>query len=176
MDPVNRETFINGQLEAASLPKYEEVAYSSLAPGYLAKLNISTIISLLVFSGIAGVGFLFLEDFRKYFPWGFAVLFPVFLWSFITNAHLYKRNGFALRERDIIYKRGFLFEKVTLVPFNRVQHVSTHRSVLDKMLHLSTLKVFTAGGAGSDISLPGLTPETANRLKEALAERMAGHV
>ena len=86
-----------------------------------------------------------------------------------------KRCGYALREQDIIFKRGFLFERTTIVPFNRIQHVSVERSFLDKVLNISTLKVFTAGGSGSDISIPGIIPETATSLKEEVSVRIYNH-
>ena len=60
-----------------------------------------------------------------------------------------------------------------MVSFNRIQHVSINRSVLDKWLALSTLKIFTAGGSGSDVKIPGLDPKIAEKLKEALAGKIA---
>lgn len=177
MDTIGREDFENQPLDVAGLPRFEEVTYISLEPKYLVKRNITTGISVVIFSVILAVGYYAVPSaYSAYFPGLFVFFFLMFIWRFIINFQLYKRNGYALRERDIIFKRGFLYEKITVVPFNRVQHVSTNRSVLDKALGLSTLNVFTAGGAGSDVAIPGLRPETAASLKEALAERMSGHV
>ena len=81
--------------------------------------------------------------------------------------------GYALREKDIVYKRGFIFNKTTIVPFNRVQHVSISRGVWDKILGISNLNIFTAGGSGSDITIPGLDPKMALQLKEALAVKIS---
>lgn len=86
-----------------------------------------------------------------------------------------RRSGYALREQDIIYKRGFLFERITIVPFNRIQHVSVERSFLDKILNISSVKVFTAGGSGSDISIPGIYPDTATSVKEEISARIYNH-
>lgn len=177
MDTIGREEFENQPLDLSGLPRFEEVTYVPLEPKYLLKRNLSTSISVIIFSGILVVGYFAVPpEYAIYFPWLFAFFFLMFIWRYIINYQLYKRSGYALRERDIIFKRGFLYEKITVVPFNRVQHVSTNRSVLDKALGLSTLNVFTAGGAGSDVAIPGLSPETAGSLKEALAERMSGHV
>lgn len=170
------ENFSNIQVEVASLPRYEELKLTSLAPNYLLKRHLSTTISLVFFIAMLGGGYFFLQNYATYFFMAAVFLVLLFGWSYFTNYQLMKRNGYALRELDIIYKRGFLFEKTTVVPFNRVQHVSVERSLLDKLLKLSTLKVFTAGGSGSDVNIPGLDPETATSLKEEISDRIARYV
>lgn len=175
MDPVTQSDFSNLELDVASLPKYEQVELHSLSRKYLVKLHINTTISLLFFMGGLLAAYIFLQDYKLwvYLLFGFFVL--MFGWSYFSNYQLQKRNGYSLRERDVIYRRGFLFEKVTVVPFNRIQHVSVERNFLDKILNLSTLKIFTAGGSGSDVNIPGLQPETATTLKEEVSQRIAAH-
>lgn len=176
MDTIKEEFFRNNQLDVASLPHYEEVELISLNPKYLVRLNITTSINMfLLLAGLFGA-YLFIKDFKGYFVVAGVLSLLMLFWFYFSNYQLQKRSGYGVRERDIIFKRGFLYEKTTVVPFNRIQHVSTRRSLLDKMLGLSTLKVFTAGGSGSDVAIPGLLPETASNLKEALSERMSGHV
>ena len=176
MDSVEKRIFENEVLEIDSLPKYEEVELRSFAPNYLLKRNISTTIWVIIIAVGITISYNFAEEFQIFVPFVGAAFFLIIIWSYISNYQWYKKSGYAVRERDIIFKRGFLFEKTTVVPFNRVQHVSTNRGVMDKMLNLSTLNVFTAGGSGSDVTLPGLLPETASSLKETLAARMSGHV
>lgn len=174
MDSINN--FSNLQVDVSSLPKYEEVELLRLSPKYLLKMHFSTSISLLFFMGGALVAYYFLQDFRDYLLFLILFFFLIFGWSYFSNFQLMKRNGYALRQKDIIYRRGFLFEKTTVVPFNRIQHVSVEKSVIDKALKLATLKIFTAGGSGSDVSIPGLLPNTAFALKEELSARMSSHV
>lgn len=176
MDSIDQGVFKNDELIVDSLPKFEEVELISFAPKYLLKKNITTSIWLIIITAGMGIAYNLAEEFRHFMPVVLAGFVLLFLWLYISNYLWFKKSGYAVRERDIIYKRGFLFERTTLVPFNRVQHVSTNRGVLDKMLNLSTLNVFTAGGSGSDVALPGLVPEKASSLKEALAVRMSGHV
>lgn len=176
MDPIDGAAFDNNILKIDSLPRFEEVELISFAKAYLYKRIISTTISFVVVAVAIGLAYYIAEEFRLYAPFVAGMFCLIFLWSYYSSYQWYKKSGYAVRERDIIFKRGFLFERTTIVPFNRVQHVSTNRGVLDKMLNLSALNVFTAGGSGSDVALPGLDPETANALKEALAARMASHV
>lgn len=176
MDPVNHADFTNLELDISTLPKYEDVDYHRLAEKYLYKLNIGTTISLIIFMSGLFITYFFLEDYRQFILPVIVLFFLTFGWSYFVNFQLMKRNGYSIRERDIIFKRGFLFERITIVPFNRVQHVSVERSVTDKMLNLSSLKIFTAGGSGSDVRIPALLPETATSLKEEISERASHHV
>ena len=176
MDSVEQAEFSNLELDVTKLPRYEEVKLHRLSPKYLYKLQLTTTISFVIFIGGLSLAYFLLPDFRDYILLGIIFFFVIFGWSFFSNFQLVKRNGYSLRERDLIYKHGFLFQRITVVPFNRVQHVSVERSVLDKILNLSTLKIFTAGGSGSDVNIPGLLPGTATSLKEEISERASRHV
>lgn len=176
MDPIAAENFSNFQLDVASLPKFEEVKLQPISKKYLVKMQIGTTISLLFFVVGLVVAFYFLRsEFRPYLWAAVAFILLIFGWSFFNNIMYVKRSGYALREQDVIFRRGFLFERITVVPFNRIQHVSIERSFLDKMLNISTLKVFTAGGSGSDVSIPGVIPATATVLKEEISSRIYAH-
>lgn len=176
MDTVTAENFSNLQVDVASLPRFEEVKLQPISRKYLVKLQVGTTISLLFFIIGFTVAFYFLPpEFRPYLWAGVAFVVLIFGWSFFNNIMYIKRSGYALREQDIIFKRGFLFERTTIVPFNRIQHVSVERSFLDKMLKIATVKVFTAGGSGSDVSIPGILPGTATSLKEEISSRIYEH-
>lgn len=175
MDPITKGDFSNLELDVTSLPQYEEVKLHSLSGKYLLKLHINTTISFLFFMGGLVVAYFFLQQYQLLFWLLFCFFVFLFGWSYFVNFQLQKRNGYRLRERDVIYRRGFIFEKVTVVPFNRIQHVSVERNFLDKILNLSTLKVFTAGGSGSDVNIPGLPPDAATALKEEISQRIAAH-
>lgn len=175
MDPINQGDFSNLELDVASLPRYEQVKLHSLSPNYQLKLHINTSISLLFFMGVLFAAYFFLQEYQFWFWLLFGFFIVLFTWSYYNNYQLQKKNGYSLRERDVIYRRGFIFEKITVAPFNRIQHVSVERNFLDKVLNLSTLKVFTAGGSGSDVNIPGLPPDKATALKEEISQRIATH-
>ena len=176
MDPIAAENFSNFELEVASLPKFEEVKLHPISKKYLVKLQVGTTISFLFFAVGIFLGYSFLPaEFHNYFLWAAIVIFLLFGWSFFNNVMYVKRSGYALREQDIVFKRGFLFERTTVVPFNRIQHVTVERSFMDKMLNIATIKVFTAGGSGSDVSVPGIKPATASSVKEEISGRIYKH-
>lgn len=73
--------------------------------------------------------------------------------------------SYAIRERDISYKSGWLWKSMTTIPFNRVQHCDIKQGILDRRFGLSKLTIYTAGGQNTDLEIPGLLPDTAEKLK-----------
>ncbi len=88
---------------------------------------------------------------------------------FIANAVAirlsYRFWGYAVRQHDLTVRKGVILRSVISVPFNRVQHAAVQSGPIERALGLSTIKVFTAGGAGADLSIEGLSTETAEQLK-----------
>lgn len=78
----------------------------------------------------------------------------------------FPRYGYALREKDISFKSGLIFFKQTSVPFSRIQHCEYSQGPLSKLFDLAEVKVFTAGGSSSDITISGLYKEEAQNLRE----------
>ena len=82
----------------------------------------------------------------------------------------YKRMGFLLREHDLTFQRGWLIRTQVTVPLARIQHSEVHRTPLDRWLGLSTLRIYTAGSSGANLSIPGLQAETAHALRTAILQ------
>jgi hypothetical protein len=169
------ENFTNKSIDIASLPQFEEVAFQPISKSYLLKSNFQNLAFLCVV--MIGWAVLIYLDIINQIQLTILLIgiFSYFGFKFWNISRLQKNYGFALREKDILYKRGYLVNKTTVVPFNRIQHASISRDLLDKMLKISTLQIFTAGGSGSDISIPGLAPDLALRLKEALAVKLTAN-
>jgi membrane protein YdbS with pleckstrin-like domain len=103
---------------------------------------------------------------------GIAILI---LYSFIISLLGFPKKGYLLRERDISYKTGLISYKQISVPFNRIQHVEVSQGVLAKIFHLSSVKIYTAGGSASDLSIPGLALVDAQKLKAFISEKISQH-
>jgi len=168
------ENFTNNSIEIGSLPQFEEVDFQPISESYLIKSYLLKF--LLLCAAVIVWVVLFYYDINLVLTSILAVFivlyFPFKFWNTFKVQDTY---GFALREKDILFKRGYFICTTTVVPFNRIQHVSISRDVLDKYLKISTLKIFTAGGSGSDIIIPGLTTDLALRLKEALAVKLTAN-
>ena len=87
---------------------------------------------------------------------------------FVAPDRIYRRLGYALDERLLRTVRGWLFHIDTVVPFVRVQHIDVTRGPFDKMFGTATLVVHTAGTHNSVVTLPGLSPERAAGIREAI--------
>ncbi|MEO1438705.1 MAG: PH domain-containing protein [Bacteroidota bacterium] len=59
-----------------------------------------------------------------------------------------------------------MFRKITTIPFNRVQHCEIKQGPIERLFNLKTLEVYTAGGATSDLKIPGLPDDRAQELKD----------
>lgn len=166
------ENFTNHSIDPASLPQYEQVEFQPISGKYLLKVNIQTSIFMLVLFAGWGAAVYYEVDIFTLWMAMFAILL-FFSFRFWNNYMLQKRYGYALREKDILYRRGFFVTSTTVLPFNRIQHASISRDVWDKFFNIASVQVFTAGGSGSDINIPGLRPERAQQLKEALAHKLS---
>lgn len=107
---------------------------------------------------------------------GDAPLFPVLALSAVAlglliHALLAFRRvraiGYLLREDDLLFRRGIMFERIVAVPYGRLQLVDVNRGPLLRALGLSTLKFVTASAA-TGVSLPGLPAAEAEELRDRL--------
>lgn len=167
--------FQNQQIVTEGLPSIESISYEKLDPAYKKiSVYITLFFFLIVLIIYLGVGFVVEELYQ--FPW--ILLFGI-LWSILVGVFsilaikTYEYEGYAIREKDILYKSGIFFRSVIIIPFNRVQHCETEQGPIDRWFGLTELSLFTAGGSGSDLSIPGLTQEKANALKNFITQKVA---
>jgi membrane protein YdbS with pleckstrin-like domain len=79
----------------------------------------------------------------------------------------WRRWRWEVREHEVDIRRGTITITRTLVPMLRVQHVDTHRGVLEQMLGLATVVFHTAAGENR---IPALPLAEAGRVRERIAE------
>ena len=170
------EPFRNDNIDIAQLPKMEDIQFTKLPGEYLSvKLIIVAIQSVIMVGGLIGL-FLTAGDSFAYKIEAFAavgLLIAYMAWYSWLSFH---RIGYHLRERDMLYHRGVLSIKTTVVPYNRIQHVTIDEGVLMRAFSLASLNIYTAGGTNSDLHIPGLHKNTATRIKEFLTEEVTAGV
>ncbi|MFN2424610.1 MAG: PH domain-containing protein [Cryomorphaceae bacterium] len=109
-------------------------------------------------------------------PWTFAVAGGIVLVSAFVSVAVAKgfsRRAYALREKDLTYRKGWIFTSVTTVPFNRIQHTEVSQGPLERKFKLCKLNIYTAGGSTSDLSVPGLEANEAAQLRDYVAKKAA---
>jgi membrane protein YdbS with pleckstrin-like domain len=85
--------------------------------------------------------------------------------------------GYQLRDDDLVFRRGLLFQRFVSVPYGRMQLIDITRGPVSRIVGLSDLHFVTAA-ASSSVAIPGLLFADAEELRDqlvALAEtRRAG--
>lgn len=79
---------------------------------------------------------------------------------------------FGIRELDIIYQKGYLVKKETIVPFNRIQHIEVTQSLLLRKFNLYSLLIYTAGESSGDLKIAGLDHQTAQKIKSKVLQEI----
>jgi hypothetical protein len=155
-----------------SLPKIEHSEFQRLDKNATKEALFSTFIFLLPISLAVVIALCFAPDVTSKIVIMVAIALGVFN-SFIAwiTIRAVANTGIALREHDLLLKRGVFWHKTIAVPFNRIQHIETHRNPAERNLVLSTLKLFTAGGAGADLSISGLKLERASQLRQFILSK-----
>jgi len=103
-------------------------------------------------------------------PWWAAVAVALFALSLGVGLALarYRVWRYEVREDALYLERGVFTRVRTVVPFVRIQHVDSSRGPLERLVGLGSTVVYTAGSRGADVTIPGLTPDGADDLRERL--------
>ncbi len=75
--------------------------------------------------------------------------------------------GYQLRDDDLVFRRGILFQRIVSVPYGRMQLVDVNRGPLARAFGLSELKFVTAAAA-TGVTIPGLPEAEAEELRDTL--------
>lgn len=167
--------FDNLQIETDQLPTVQDVEYKKLAPAYKTVEYISTCILFGIL--FMGATFLFftsspaLGDYRYGIYTLWIVLFGLSM--YLVNKR-FQMAGYALREHDVVYQQGVWWQTTTAIPFNRMQHCEISQGPIQNAFNLATLRIFTAGGSNSDLSIDGLAHEEAKLIKDFITREISG--
>lgn len=165
--------FSNTQLEVSDLPAVSDIHYKELDKDYLTASLIRTLFSWIIFGVIASIVLQVNKsnpDFNDIIgPYVIYIIGGLCLLAVVSLLFAYfgfYKKGYAVREKDISYKTGLFWKSKTLIPFNRIQHSEVKQGPFERLFGLSSLRVYTAGGSASDLSIHGLKQEEANHLKQ----------
>ena len=77
-------------------------------------------------------------------------------------------RAYLVREYDVVYRHGWWSRTTVAVPFDRIQHSEIQQGPLGRWLGHCTLKLYTAGSAGANLEIPGLSVATARNIRRCL--------
>ncbi|MBN2014001.1 MAG: PH domain-containing protein [Candidatus Altiarchaeota archaeon] len=92
---------------------------------------------------------------------------------YLYAREFFKTFLFELRGDYFFSKKGVITPSYTIIPYENIQDVHINQGILEKMLGLSTVRVYTAtfSGRGSDM-IPGLSWKNAEAFKDSLFKKM----
>lgn len=91
----------------------------------------------------------------------------LFLVTIALTPRRVRAIGYALRNDDLLFRRGILFQRVVAVPYGRMQLVDISRGPIARAVGLAELKFVTAA-ASTGVLIPGLPLAEAERLRDHL--------
>ena len=155
--------FTNSQIDATELPKVEAQSMQPIHPNYLFIIYINTVLSFSIAIGALIFTKIFSGDpsFSAFANYIISALIVGFIVSISLATLGFKKRKYAMREHDITYSHGYIVTKTVTLPYNRIQHIEITRSFLARKLGVSTLKIYSAGESGGDLSIKGLPKDIA---------------
>jgi len=77
--------------------------------------------------------------------------------------------GYMLRENDLVFRKGILWQRMVAVPYGRMQLVDITHGPLDRAFGIAKLKMITAA-ATTGVEIPGLGQQAAEALRDTLID------
>ena len=149
---------------AGRLPLGDGV-WHQISRNYVIVQLISTVAFLALIVAVALVVGLVLDQPWVWIPAG--VVAVITLWTLAILPRQARSIGYQLREDDLVFRRGILWQRMVAVPYGRMQLVDITHGPLDRGFGIAQLKLVTAAAA-TGVTIPGLTQAAAEQLRDTL--------
>tara|TARA_B110000046_G_scaffold185609_1_gene228077 strand:+ start:15675 stop:16178 length:504 start_codon:yes stop_codon:yes gene_type:complete len=158
----------------SDFPNIAEITFKSISKKFLKVilLNAFFLFCVILIGLILIDYFNLLEEFRDYFNLSYGAFIVVFSLVILLNFLGFKKRKYAVREKDISYKSGIFFKKLTTVPFSRVQHIEIDEKPISRLFGLASLSIYTAGDSSDDLVIKGVTKKIASQIKEFISTKI----
>lgn len=151
-----------GRLDLAT-----ETHWQRVSPRYVVVEIVGTIVGGAIACGAAAALWYLLEwEWALYAGAGVAL---VTVLALILEPRRVRSIGYQLRQDDLLFRRGIMFQRFVAVPYGRMQLVDITRGPIARWLGLADLKLVTAAAA-TGVAIPGLTEADAESLRDRLVE------
>ncbi len=170
------QDFTNNSIDLDLLPKYEEVPFLPIHKKYWNVIVMNLLIFTVILFVATVITFISVYNSGNVGA-GFYIAVLAFVLGFIgllfwLNRIAFRKRGYAVREKDLLYRSGVLATNTTIIPFNRIQHIAVNEGMFSRMYDLASLEIYTAGGSSSDLRIPGIEKEKAYNIKEFLMNNL----
>jgi hypothetical protein len=148
--------FENHQLDA--LPTHQDIIFEPLADNALRYVQVSWLLFYVPLMCVLAAVCYFNEAFASLAQTPLLVALPsILIISLAYNVLSVRLRGVAVRNHDIAYKKGVIWQQVTILPLSRIQHTEIHRGPLERKFGLASVRLYSAGGMSADLNISGLS-------------------
>ena len=141
--------------------------WKRVAPRYVVVVVVGSLVSGLVLSAIAT--FLWLVAGLSWAWVALVVIVVITVIQLIIARRRARAIGYQLRDDDLLFRRGIMFQRFVSVPYGRMQLIDINRGPVGRLLGLADLRFVTAA-ASTNVSIPGLPETDAAGLRDRLVE------
>ncbi|MEM7388999.1 MAG: PH domain-containing protein [Pseudomonadota bacterium] len=157
--------FSNQQIE--TLPKHQTIQFQPLADNAIWHVQLNWLLFYVPLMAVIIAVRHFNPAVSEAIATPWLLILPLLvILSMVYNLYSVRAKGVAVREHDIAFKRGLIWQQITLLPISRVQHTEIHRGPIERKLGLATLRLYSAGGMSADLHISGLTDEQCNDVRQ----------
>ncbi len=142
-------------------------SWHQISPRYVVSQFVQNGIFIAFLVAVALIVGIVLEQSWVWIPVGAVI--AVTLITLIILPRQAKALGYMLREDDVVFRRGILWQRMVAVPYGRMQLVDITQGPLDRAFGVSQLKMVTAA-ATTGVQIPGLSQDAAEALRDTLIE------
>lgn len=139
--------------------------WHQISPKYVRVQFISTGSFLLIVIAATLVLTLLMHQTWAWIPGG--ILTVIMVWTLAILPRQARAIGYQLRDDDLVFRRGILWQRFVAVPYGRMQLVDITHGPLDRGFGIAQLKFVTAAAA-TGVVIPGLEQQTAETLRDHL--------
>ena len=144
-----------------------DVEWRRVSPKYVIVDLVGTLIGAVVAVGVTSIPAILSGIVQLWaIPASLAIIFIITL---AFTPRRVRAIGYQLRQDDLLFRRGLMFQRFVSVPYGRMQLVDINRGPLDRACGLSELKFVTAAAA-TGVTIPGLPEAEAEELRDRLVE------
>jgi membrane protein YdbS with pleckstrin-like domain len=165
-DAVSVETF-QAFVEPRSANRLELTSgvWHQISPKYVRVQLISTGSLLLLVVAAMLVLTLLMNQLWAWIPGG--IMTVILVWTIVILPRQARAIGYQLRDDDLVFRRGILWQRFVAVPYGRMQLIDITHGPLDRGFGIAQLKFVTAAAA-TGVVIPGLEQSTAESLRDHL--------
>jgi membrane protein YdbS with pleckstrin-like domain len=145
----------------------DDGAWHQISPKYVIVQLISTGTMLLIVVAAMLVVSLVFDQRWAFIPGG--ILTVILVWTLAIMPRQARSIGYRLRQDDLVFRRGILWQRLVAVPYGRMQLVDITHGPLDRGFGIAQLKLVTAA-AVTGVVIPGLPQQAAEDLRDVLIE------